>query len=453
MGGIHALIVMRTLIALCFAAFLGTACKPMAEAESTDTAMDTAATEVTATTAPPPLTTQAPPSTSTIVTTTAKPAKSVPRKPPATRRVDTKPNQPPSQSAPPPVPPATTVTREIDLGNYVKVPVFFATTRRKESNDLKTMFAARRASTQFGVSWVSIPRSHEAGELEEPSLLTLTFREDPEKHVVLLDVKLASKDRWYQDLNASISDGGLNQAFVFIHGYNVNFVDASRRTAQIKYDLGFSGPAILFSWPSHGRTSHYLADEANAEWSAPQLAELLVELRKRTGATTIHLIAHSLGNRVLSRAMERIDLDPRISPKPVFSQVILAAPDMDADVFREQLAPRMLRLARGITLYGSNDDRAILASKKAHQIERAGEGGDNLPIVPGIDSIDVTGMDATFLAHSYIGAVSVLGDVAQIFCEGKKSGQRFGLVRRLSGGWQMVKSDDRRSPRPCLPPS
>lgn len=144
------------------------------------------------------------------------------------------------------------------------------------------------------------------------------------------------------------------------------------------------------------------------------------------------------------------DLDPKIMPKPIFSQVILAAPDMDADVFREQLAPRMLRLARGVTLYGSSDDRAILASKKAHQIARAGEGGENLPIIPGIDSIDVTGMDATFLAHSYIGAVSVLGDVAQIFCEGKTSGQRFGLIRRFPAGWQMVTSGDQRSPRPCL---
>lgn len=348
------------------------------------------------------------------------------------------------------MPRAAVLISEIELSDYVKVPVFFATTRKKESNDKNTMFAARRANTQFGVSWVSIPRSHEAGELEEPSLLTFTFREDPAKHVVLLDVKLASKDRWYQDLNASIADGGLNQAFVFIHGYNVTFADASRRTAQIKYDLGFSGPAILFSWPSYGKTSHYLADEANAEWSAPQLAELLVELRKRTRATTIHLIAHSLGNRVLSRAMERIDLDPKIMPKPIFSQVILAAPDMDADVFREQLAPRMLRLARGVTLYGSSDDRAILASKKAHQIARAGEGGKNLPIIPGIDSIDVTGMDATFLAHSYIGAVSVLGDVAQIFCEGKTSGQRFGLIRRFPAGWQMVTSGDQRFPRPCL---
>jgi esterase/lipase superfamily enzyme len=339
---------------------------------------------------------------------------------------------------------------EIEMGDYVKVPVFFATTRKAEGRTPSTMFAANRDKTRFGVSWVSIPREHEAGMLEEPSLLTFTFQEDPAKHVVLLDVKLTPKEQWYADLKAAIAEGGLNQAFVFIHGYNVTFEDASRRTAQIKYDLGFSGPALLFSWPSHGKTSHYLADEANAEWSAPQLAELLVELRRRTGAATIHLIAHSLGNRVLSRAMERIDLDPAIKPKPVFSQVILAAPDMDADVFREQLAPRMLRLARGITLYGSTDDRAILASKKAHQIARAGEGGVNLPIVKGIDSIDVTGMDTSFLAHSYIGDVSVLGDVAQIFCEGRTSAQRFGLVQRAPSGWRMVTSSEKRAARPCL---
>jgi esterase/lipase superfamily enzyme len=340
---------------------------------------------------------------------------------------------------------------EVEMENYVKVPVFYATTRKKESSSKPDeMFAASRAKTQYGVSWVSIPRSHEAGELEAPSIFTLTFSEDPEKHVVLLEVNPKPKERWYTDLKASIADGGLDQAFVFIHGYNVTFTDASRRTAQIKYDLGFAGPAVLFSWPSHGKTSLYLADEANAEWSVPQFAEFLVELRKRTGSTTIHLIAHSLGNRVLSRAMERIDLDATVKPKPKFSQVVLAAPDMDADLFREQLAPRMLKLARGITLYGSNDDRAILASKKAHQIARAGEGGENLPIIPGIQSIDVTGLDTSFLAHSYIGAVSVLGDVAQIFCEGRTSGSRFGLVPRNPSGWKLVMSNEKRSPRPCL---
>jgi esterase/lipase superfamily enzyme len=361
----------------------------------------------------------------------------------------------PSDAMLPPVamrpPPATTTGPaivEVKLRDYAKIPVYYATTRMVADHDDRNVYGSDRGSTQYGVSWVSIPRAHEAGELEEPSVFTLTFREDPAKHVVLMEVKAMPKNRWYENLNASIAAGRAAQAFVFIHGYNVAFADAARRTAQIKYDLGFAGPAILFSWPSHGRESLYLADEANAEWSAPRFADFLVELRRRTGATTIHLIAHSLGNRVLSRALERIDLDPTITPKPKFSQIVLAAPDMDAEVFREQLAPRMRRLARGITLYGSSDDRAILASREAHQIARAGEGGDGLPVIDGIDSIDVTGIDASFLGHSYIGGVSVLGDVAQILCEGKGIATRFGIAKSRPA-WKLVKSQKRRPVQPC----
>ena len=355
----------------------------------------------------------------------------------------------------PPSPPAHALpggdVSEVQMENYAKVPVFYATTR-KVSSDSRMVYGADRANsgrTQYGLSWVSIPRSHKAGELESPSVFTLTFSEDPAKHVVLLEVKAMPKDLWYNRMTATIAASPAKQAFVFIHGYNVTFEDASRRTAQIKYDLGFDGPAILFSWPSHGKEALYLADEANAEWSFPMLADFLVELRRRTGATTIHLIAHSLGNRVLSRAMDQIDRDAAILPKPRFSQVLLAAPDMDADVFRDQLSPRMLRLAQGITLYGSSDDRALQASKRAHQAARAGEGGENLPNIPGIDAIDVTGIDASFLAHSYIGGVSVLGDVAQLICEGKRIAQRFSVVPRRPNGWRLATTAAKRVPRPC----
>jgi esterase/lipase superfamily enzyme len=339
--------------------------------------------------------------------------------------------------------------RETGLRDYVKVPVFYGTTRKVAGNDRKNVYGRERGRLQYGVSWVSIPRSHEPGELEEPSVRTLTFREDPARHVVLLEVKATPKDRWFADLNASIADTRPGQAFVFIHGYNTSFSDASRRTAQIKYDLGFAGPAILFSWPSHAKTSMYLADEANAEWSVPLLARFLVDLRRRTGATTIHVIAHSLGNRVLTRAVQSIDLDNSVQPKPAFTQVLMAAPDIDADVFRDELAPRMLKIARGVTLYGADDDLAIRASKEAHDATRAGEGGTGMPIIDGIDSIDVTGIDASFLKHSYIGSVSVLGDVAQMICEGKNTSDRLGITRRDPAGWRMVTSSAKRTPRPC----
>ena len=40
------------------------------------------------------------------------------------------------------------------------------------------------------------------------------------------------------------------QVFVFVHGFNVSFENALRRTAQIAYDLNFDGAPFLFSWPS-----------------------------------------------------------------------------------------------------------------------------------------------------------------------------------------------------------
>ena len=111
----------------------------------------------------------------------------------------------------------------------------------------------------------------------------------------------------------------------------------------------------------------------------------------------------------------------------------------------------MRKIARGITLYGSSDDRAILVSKKLNAVQRAGEGGKNLPIVAGVDSIDVTGLDASFLKHSYIGGVNVLSDIAQLLCEGKPIANRNGIVRRTPNGWRMVVTADERVPRPCRP--
>ena len=398
------------------------------EVMSTDT-MDTASTDATGTFATDTAATGT--TATTEATTTSMPTR--PRPLPEPR-----PSPPPGHSH-----------RETQMRDYVKVPVFYGTTRKVASDDERNVYGHERGRLQYGVSWVSIPRAHEPGELEEPSVRTLTFREDPAKHVVLLEVRAIPKERWFADLNASIADTHLKQAFVFIHGYNTTFSDAARRTAQIKYDLGFAGPAILFSWPSHGKTSMYLGDEVNAEWSVPLLARFLVDLRRRTGATNIHLIAHSLGNRVLTRAVQLIALDDTIQPKPIFSQIMLAAPDMDADVFREELAPRMLKAARGVTLYGASDDVAIRVSKKVHDATRAGEGGADLPIIDGIDSIDVTGIDASFLKHSYIGGVSVLGDIAQMICEGKATAQRLGIAKRIPAGWMLAASNAKRTPRPC----
>jgi esterase/lipase superfamily enzyme len=96
---------------------------------------------------------------------------------------------------------------------------------------------------------------------------------------------------------------------------------------------------------------------------------------------------------------------------PSFTEVILTAPDIDADVFR-QVAAAFRRAARRVTLYASERDRALLASHKVHGYPRAGDGGRNIVVVPGIDTIDASALETDFLGHSFFGSNdSVISDL------------------------------------------
>ena len=257
---------------------------------------------------------------------------------------------------------ATTMARlrseEVNLGNHVGY-----------SND--------RGEFQLGECRVSIPKYHEAGTIERPSILRLDFREDPRKHVVLQDVRQEPPDEFYASLKASVQASQQKAAFVFVHGYNVTFEDAARRTAQLAYDLKFDGAPIFFSWPSQGGLLQYAVDETNVAWAVPHLKEFLLSVARQSGAQSVHLIAHSMGNRALTSAL--LSLAPRMKNQvPMFHEVVLTAPDIDADVFKRDIAPRITRAARRVTLYASSNDEALALSKRLHGYPRAGESGSAL---------------------------------------------------------------------------
>ncbi|MBD5781788.1 alpha/beta hydrolase [Pelagicoccus sp. NFK12] len=94
-------------------------------------------------------------------------------------------------------------------------------------------------------------------------------------------------------------------AFVFVHGYNVSFKDAARRTALTHHDLNFDGGPIFFSRPSQGEIplTSYPHDETNANWTYSHLKEFLLQVADDTEAEKLSLIAHSTGTRGLSNAV------------------------------------------------------------------------------------------------------------------------------------------------------
>lgn len=257
---------------------------------------------------------------------------------------------------------------------------------------------------ELGRCEVTIPKSHSPGELEAPSILRLEVSEDISRHIVLQTTERLASSRFYDLLRQRVEQSARRELFVFVHGFNVSFEDAARRTAQIHYDLKFDGAPIFFSWPANDKFIFtYPADETNVAWSAPHLKQFLLEIVKESQAQSINLIAHSMGNRALAAALREIQLELHDQAR-LFNQVILAAPDIDADDFRNNIAPAMQHTARGLTLYASTHDEALLASQFLHRRPRAGDAGDGLTVIAGIDTIDVTAIDQSLWGHSYYGS-------------------------------------------------
>ena len=315
----------------------------------------------------------------------------------------------PPTSPPPPPPPrpgvAVETPAESPKKNYVKMKVFYATDRQPSGSSLPELFYGTNRSSGGGISLgtcdVSIPRDHRVGKLESPKWWKLQFRKDPNRDVVLLAVRTAVESKFYSELASDIRSSSEKKAFVFVHGYDVTFENAARRTAQLAYDLQFQGAPIFYSWPSKGALTGYPADEATIEWVRPHLKTFLQQVATRSEATSIYLVAHSMGNRALTGALQDIVAESGRGPVPHFREVILAAPDVDAGVFRE-LATAIESSADRVTLYASSKDKALHASKTVHDFPRAGESGTNIVLVKGIDTIDVSSLDTDFLGHSYI---------------------------------------------------
>jgi esterase/lipase superfamily enzyme len=305
---------------------------------------------------------------------------------------------------------------------YATCKVFYSTDRIREERDSPRVFygGTRSAELEYGLAHISIPASHEEGVVEHPKWYKLEFKYDPEKHITILGAQPLAEESWYDTLSSSVGAATERSALIFVHGYNVDFDEALRRTAQLAFDLVFPGVPILYSWPSNGSLFGYSSDEEDARFTVPHLKYFLQGVHDRTGAENIYVIAHSMGCRAIVEALATMASDT-----PLVHQLILAAPDIDAEVFKRDLAPAMCRLTTHCTLYASSQDRALAMSRELHQNARAGEVRDSITIVPHIDTIDASGIDTDLLGHSAaLEEAALLDDIKSIICCATAPGKR-----------------------------
>jgi esterase/lipase superfamily enzyme len=312
-----------------------------------------------------------------------------------------------------------------DVGRLLSsraVALLFATNRQQVigPRDRPSFNHERKDNLIFGATRVHVPNDHKIGRLELPRRIRFfgwriyNEDEDPERHFLIDNTVVFPRSEFINTIRL-ISP---RTALVFVHGFNTIFEDSILRFAQILWDIQFRGIPILFSWPSHGGLLNYLYDKDSVVTARQRFVEMLDILHKESRVEMVHILAHSMGNMIVLEALDKLVSAPS---RRGFSEVVMAAPDVDIDVFRA-LAPRIRPLVRGMTLYASSKDKALVISRKLANSPRAGDVWDDGPIILAeIDSIDVSaiGEELFGLNHNTFATNrSLIDDIGRILDQG-----------------------------------
>lgn len=312
--------------------------------------------------------------------------------------------------------------------------VWYGTNRKPLDNaDLTEGFSSHRDKVlHYGNVIVYVPESHQFGSTGSSWASRVVRLTDD--RLKIEQINPLSQDEFLAELNGALMRNRpkKRRVLLYIHGYNCDFDEAVIRAAQMGYDLKVEGVTAVYSWPSKGNWSPwgYEADQTTIESSEDFLAEFATKLALESKAEEVDIIAHSMGNRALLRAVNALAAAMGQARKKL-GQIILAAPDVDADVF-SKLATIYPTVSSRTTLYTSTKDLALQASAFFHQYDRAGF-YPPIMLIPGIDTVQVSNVELTLLGHSYYAqAGTVLNDMFDLIHDNKEPNKRIRLYPRPS---------------------
>lgn len=240
-----------------------------------------------------------------------------------------------------------------------KVTVYVATTRTRAEDHSNAFTSGRDSKINYAQFSISIPPDHKAGQIEWPRK---GQKPDPAKAFTVAAQNSLEHDAFKGAVAKSAASytGKAAPIGVFVHGFNFNFQEALFRFAQLSADADIDGVPILFSWPSQAALTGYVADKESVTYSRDYLAALLIDLAAARPKGQIMLFGHSMGGWLVAETLRQLRLMGRDDVLARLN-VVLAAPDIDADVFRQQVSV-IGPLNPPLTILLSRDDRALQAS-------------------------------------------------------------------------------------------
>lgn len=257
--------------------------------------------------------------------------------------------------------PAGVLAPQQEVAGANRVEMLVATTRAAEETTPGVLFSGERGrGMRYADIAVSIPAdaARQIGEVQWPR----AAQADPTREFATLRADVVDMKTAIARFNARIKRTRDRRVLVFVHGYNTRFEEAVYRFAQIVHDSRAPALPVLFTWPSRGRLLAYGYDRESAAYSRDALETVLQTLSDDPDVREVAVLAHSMGNWTALEALRQMAIRKgRLSPK--IKEVMLAAPDVDVDVFRRQIA----EIGPGrppFTLFVSRDDDALAVSRR-----------------------------------------------------------------------------------------
>ncbi len=275
--------------------------------------------------------------------------------------------------------------------------IFVVSTRKGEGSASNE---AVEEGARYSLQRIGVPPGHEPGKVERPAF----GAEDPQKHFVVLARRSLDESMFYTELASHISGriGANRDILLYVHGFNVSYDEARFRLAQIANDGRFGGIAVLYTWPATGSLLDYGAAKENATAARDALTKLIRRLSEVPDVGRVHILAHSMGAWLTMEALREnaISGSPDLNGK--LGDVMLAAPDIDLNVFRQQLA--RLDPSHVSVLVAANDRALSLSRTLAGDRPRLGGLDPNNPKDrAALDELGVKAYDLTAESTGLIG--------------------------------------------------
>ena len=228
-------------------------------------------------------------------------------------------------------------------------PIYVATTRNTDQFG-STFGEARNDKPSYFRADISVPPSHEVGQIEWPD-------ETPDARTDFV----VTETNVYPDVRAmtrSLQRASTGQeTLVFVHGFNNTLSDAMYRLAQIRADFEDGNAALLFSWPSAADPRGYVYDRDSVLFARDDLEQVLNALVATPGEQIV-LLAHSMGAHLVMEVLRQAALRGNRRLLNRINAVVLMSPDIDPDLFRRQAAA-IGDLPQPFLIFTSREDRAL----------------------------------------------------------------------------------------------